>query len=54
VAVLDAPLHRKSEAQIAGLPAALPQPSAARTLAWLPGVRNGADHQSDAGGHWAD
>jgi hypothetical protein len=37
-----------------GLPAALPQPSAARTPAWLPGVRNGADHQSDAGGHWAD
>ena len=32
----------------------LPQPSAARTPAWLPGVRNGADHEHDAGGPWAD
>ena len=27
---------------------------AARTPAWLPGVRTGADHEPDAGGHWAD
>jgi hypothetical protein len=37
-----------------GLPVDLPQPSAARTPAWLPGVRDRADHQYDAGGHWAD
>ena len=37
-----------------GLPVDLPQPSAARTPAWLPGVRNGADHEHDAGGQWAD
>jgi hypothetical protein len=37
-----------------GVPVALPQPSAARTPAWLPGVRERADHQSHAGGHWAD
>jgi hypothetical protein len=35
-----------------GLPVDLPQPSAARTPAWLPGVRAGADHQDDTGGHW--
>jgi hypothetical protein len=37
-----------------GLPVALPQPSAARTPAWLPSVREAADHEPDAGGHWAD
>ena len=37
-----------------GLPVDLPQPSAARTPAWLPGVRDRADHEPDAGGHWAD
>ena len=36
-----------------GLPVDLPQPSAARTPAWLPGVRDRADHQPDAGGPWA-
>ena len=36
-----------------GLPVDLPPPSAARTPAWLPGVRNRADHEH-AGGHWAD
>jgi hypothetical protein len=35
-----------------GLPVTLPQPAAARTPAWLPGVRAGADHQHDTGGHW--
>src|SRR5512139_2115262 len=37
-----------------GLPVELPPPSAARTPAWLPGVRERADHEPDAGGHWAD
>ena len=37
-----------------GLPAAPPQPSAARTPVWLPGVRAAADHEDHAGGHWAD
>jgi hypothetical protein len=37
-----------------GLPVDLPQPSAARTPAWLPGVRGGAGHDPAAGGHWAD
>jgi hypothetical protein len=37
-----------------GLPVDLPQPSAARTPAWLPGVRAAADHGDHAGGHWAD
>jgi hypothetical protein len=37
-----------------GLPAAPPCPSPARTPAWLPGVRRAADHEHDAGGHWAD
>ena len=37
-----------------GLPVDLPQPAAARTPAWLPGVRNGAECEHDAGGHWAD
>jgi hypothetical protein len=36
-----------------GLPVEPPRPSPARTPAWLPGVR-GADHEHDAGGHWAD
>ena len=36
-----------------GLPADPPQPSAARTPAWLPGVRHAVDHEL-AGGHWAD
>jgi hypothetical protein len=35
-----------------GLPVDLPQPSAARTPAWLPGVRGAADHGPDAGGPW--
>ena len=37
-----------------GLPVDLPQPAAARTPAWLPGVRDAADHADHAGGHWAD
>jgi hypothetical protein len=37
-----------------GLPVDLPRPSAARTPAWLPGVRAAADHAEHAGGHWAD
>jgi len=37
-----------------GLPVDLPQPSAARTPEWLPGVRAAADHADHAGGHWAD
>jgi len=37
-----------------GLPADLPQPSAARTPAWLPGVRAAAGNEDHAGGHWAD
>ena len=37
-----------------GLPVDLPQPSAARTPEWLPGVRAAADHADPAGGHWAD
>jgi len=37
-----------------GLPVDLPQASAARTLAWLPGVRDRADHEYDTGGHWSD
>jgi hypothetical protein len=37
-----------------GLPVDLPQPSAARTPEWLPGVREAADHEHDGGGHWAD
>ena len=37
-----------------GLPVELPQPSAPRAPAWLPGVREAADHEPDAGGHWAD
>jgi hypothetical protein len=37
-----------------GLPVDLPRPSAARTPAWLPGVRAAADHADHAGGHWAD
>ena len=36
-----------------GLPVALPQPAAARTPAWLPGVREAADYEPDTGGHWA-
>jgi hypothetical protein len=36
-----------------GLPVDPPQPAAARTPAWLPGVRAAADHQPDAGGHGA-
>src|SRR4029453_18443287 len=35
-----------------GLPVDLPQPSAARTPAWLPGVRGAAEHGPDAGGPW--
>jgi hypothetical protein len=35
------------------LPVALPQPSPARTPAWLRGVRDRADHEPDAGGHWS-
>ena len=37
-----------------GLPVDLPQPSPARTPAWLQGVRDRADHEPDAGGHQAD
>jgi hypothetical protein len=37
-----------------GLPVDLPQPSGARTPAWLPGVRCAADPEPDAGGHCAD
>ena len=37
-----------------GLPADPPRPSAARTPAWLPGVRGAADDEPAAGGHWAD
>ncbi len=37
-----------------GLPVDLPQPSAARTPAWLPGVRAAADPADPAGGHWTD
>ena len=37
-----------------GLPVDPPCPSPARTPAWLPGVRRAADHEHDAGGHWAD
>jgi hypothetical protein len=37
-----------------GLPVDPPQPSAARTPAWLPGVRDQAGHEDHAGGHWAD
>jgi len=37
-----------------GLPADPPQPSAARTSAWIPGVRRAADHEPDSGAHWAD
>ena len=37
-----------------GLPTDPPRPSAARTPAWLPGVRRAADHQNDTGGNWAD
>ena len=37
-----------------GLPADLPQPSPARTPAWLAGVREAADHEPAAGGHWSD
>jgi hypothetical protein len=37
-----------------GLPADPPCPSPARTPEWLPGVRRAADHDHDAGGHWAD
>lgn len=37
-----------------GLPVELPQPSAARTPAWLPGVRERADHEPDAGDRGAD
>jgi hypothetical protein len=36
-----------------GLPVDLPQLAAARTPAWLPGVRDAADPEPDAGGHWA-
>ena len=36
-----------------GLPADPPCPSPARTPEWLPGVRRAADHEHDAGGHWA-
>jgi hypothetical protein len=37
-----------------GLPVDLPQPSPARTPAWLPGVREAADHDDGAGnGHGA-
>ena len=37
-----------------GLPVDLPQPSPARTPAWLPGVRRAADHEHDTGGSWPD
>ena len=37
-----------------GLSADPPCPSPARTTEWLPGVRRAADHEHDAGGHWAD
>jgi hypothetical protein len=37
-----------------GLPVDPPHPSPARTPAWLPGVREAADHEPDAGGHGAD
>jgi hypothetical protein len=37
-----------------GLPVEPPHPSPARTPAWLPDVREAADHAPDAGGHWAD
>jgi hypothetical protein len=37
-----------------GLPADPPCPSPARTPEWLPDVRRAADHEHDAGGHWAD
>ena len=37
-----------------GLPVEPPRPSPARTPAWLRGVRRAADHEHDAGGHWAD
>ena len=37
-----------------GLPVDLPQPSAARTPEWLPGVRAAADDEDHAAGHWAD
>ena len=37
-----------------GLPVDPPRPSPARTPAWLPGVRERADHEDDTGGHWAD
>ena len=37
-----------------GVPVHPPPPSAARTPAWLPGVRDRADPEPDAGGHWAD
>ncbi len=37
-----------------GLPVDPPRPSPARTPAWLPGVRNAADHEDGVGGHWAD
>ena len=36
------------------LPADPPQPSAARTPEWLPGVRAAADREDHAGAHWAD
>jgi len=37
-----------------GSPVDLPQPSPARTPAWLPGVRDAADHEPDPGGHRAN
>ena len=37
-----------------GLPVDPPCPSPAHTPAWLPGVRERADHEPAAGGHWAD
>jgi len=35
-----------------GLPVEPPRPSPARTPAWLPGVRDAADHEDHAGSHW--
>jgi len=37
-----------------GFPADPPQPSAARTPEWLPGVREAADHERAAAGDVAD
>jgi hypothetical protein len=31
-----------------------PSKVASRTPEWLPGVREAADHEDHAGGHWAD